>query len=129
MSNTLCRKSVYIVVFSIITTFHLSAQEKNELFKQLIKESFKDLMMEPLKPETMMPDSLRGNIKLDLNKNLPFTEKKQLTISENLFKPYTNPSKPHPSRTGTFNTITNKITFDKQLPSSGGNIGGKNLDI
>jgi len=133
MSNTFCRKSVYLAIFSTIATFHSFAQEKNDFFKDILKDSFKDLLMESLKPETMMMDSLFGNIKLEmnLNKEFPiFIEKQPLKISENLFKPYTNPSKPPPSRTASFNTITNKITFfDEQLPSSGGNIGGSDLDI
>ena len=117
MNSTLYRKSACIVVYSIITTAYSFAQE-NDFFKQLLKESLKeslnDLITEPLKPEIMMPDSLIRNFKIDLNlkKELPYVEKKLLIISENLFKPYTNPSRPSPSRTGTLNSLTNQITFD-----------------
>jgi len=112
MDSDFCRKSVCSVAFSIITTFCLSAQENNALFKQLIKDSLKDLVIEPLKPEILISDSLLRKLKLDLNKDLLFMNKQQLTFSENLFKPYTNNSKLYPSHTGTLNSLTNKITFD-----------------
>ena len=91
MNSIFCRKSACIVVFSIITIACSFAQE-NDFFKQFSKQSFKDIIKESLKPETMMQDSLIENIKLDLNNELLFTDKKLLTVSENLLKPYTNSS-------------------------------------
>ena len=127
MNSILCRKSICTVICSIITTICSYAQENN-LFKQLIKESFKDLATETLKPKTMLPDSLIRNLKLDLNKDLLFINKQQLTISENLLKPYTNDSKIYPCHTATFSSLTNKITFDNNLPNGGG-VGIGNLDF
>ena len=128
MSNTLCQKSVCIIVCSVIATIGSFAQENN-FFKQQMKESFKelfkDLITEPLNPEIMMLDSLIRDIKLGLNKDLLFIDKKQLTISENFFLPYTNDSKVYPRTAAIFNAAMNTMSFDnypRNVSSSSSNL-------